>query len=56
MTTGTDQQTMPVGIIGFGWMGRVHAHAYARVRHHYPRDSSGPVAVTGCLAIWRHMA
>ena len=28
MTTGTDQQTMPVGIIGFGWMGRVHAQAY----------------------------
>jgi len=27
MTTGTDQQTMPVGIIGFGWMGRVHAQA-----------------------------
>jgi predicted dehydrogenase len=26
----------PVGIIGFGWMGRVHAQAYARVRHHYP--------------------
>ncbi|MFT4043607.1 MAG: Gfo/Idh/MocA family oxidoreductase [Gordonia sp. (in: high G+C Gram-positive bacteria)] len=27
---------LPVGIIGFGWMGRVHAQAYARVRHHYP--------------------
>lgn len=27
---------MPVGIIGFGWMGRAHAQAYARVRHHYP--------------------
>lgn len=25
-----------VGIIGFGWMGRVHAQAYARLRHHYP--------------------
>lgn len=30
------QQTIPVGIIGFGWMGRVHAQAYSRVRHHYP--------------------
>lgn len=27
---------LPVGVIGFGWMGRVHAQAYARVRHHYP--------------------
>lgn len=28
--------TIPVGVIGFGWMGRVHAQAYARLRHHYP--------------------
>jgi predicted dehydrogenase len=25
-----------VGVIGFGWMGRVHAQAYTRVRHHFP--------------------
>jgi len=25
-----------VGVIGFGWMGRVHARAHARVRHHFP--------------------
>ena len=25
-----------VGIVGFGWMGQVHARAYARLRHHYP--------------------
>ncbi len=25
------------GVVGFGWMGRVHAMAYARVHHHYPR-------------------
>ncbi len=25
-----------VGVIGFGWMGRVHAQAHARVRHHFP--------------------
>src|SRR5688572_11903902 len=25
-----------VGVIGFGWMGRVHSQAYARVRHHFP--------------------
>lgn len=29
-----------VGIIGFGWMGRVHAQAYARLRHHYPQTDS----------------
>jgi len=42
VTTGTDEQTMPVGIIGFGWMGRVHAQAYARVRHHYPQSAQFP--------------
>lgn len=28
----------PVGVavVGFGWMGRVHTQAYARVRHHFP--------------------
>src|SRR3712207_7468505 len=25
-----------VGVIGFGWMGRVHAQAHARLRHHFP--------------------
>jgi predicted dehydrogenase len=25
-----------VAVIGCGWMGRVHAQAYARVRHHFP--------------------
>ncbi|MFI9341720.1 Gfo/Idh/MocA family protein [Streptomyces sp. NPDC052773] len=29
--------TLGVGVVGFGWMGRVHTQAYARVRHHYPR-------------------
>jgi predicted dehydrogenase len=28
--------TVGVGIIGAGWMGQVHARAYARLRHHYP--------------------
>jgi predicted dehydrogenase len=35
-------RTMPVGIIGFGWMGRVHAQAYARLRHHYPDHAALP--------------
>jgi predicted dehydrogenase len=25
-----------VAVVGFGWMGRLHAQAYARVRHHFP--------------------
>jgi predicted dehydrogenase len=36
---GTDTsgaRAIGVGVIGFGWMGRVHAQAYARVRHHFP--------------------
>jgi predicted dehydrogenase len=37
---GAKQGTIPVGIIGFGWMGRVHAQAYSRVRHHYPQAAS----------------
>ena len=28
--------TLGVAVVGFGWMGRVHTQAYARVRHHYP--------------------
>jgi predicted dehydrogenase len=36
----SDKSTaLPVGIIGFGWMGRVHAQAYARVGHHYPHSA-----------------
>ncbi|MEU1709265.1 Gfo/Idh/MocA family oxidoreductase [Streptomyces sp. NPDC005706] len=26
-----------VAVVGFGWMGRVHTRAYARVGHHYPQ-------------------
>ena len=25
-----------VGVVGFGWIGQVHARAYSRVRQHYP--------------------
>jgi predicted dehydrogenase len=28
--------SLGIAVVGFGWMGRVHAQAYARVRHHYP--------------------
>jgi predicted dehydrogenase len=36
VATGTGHaRPIGVGVIGFGWMGRVHAQAYARVRHHF---------------------
>ncbi|MEU3885341.1 Gfo/Idh/MocA family oxidoreductase [Streptomyces sp. NPDC029041] len=38
--------TLGVAVIGFGWMGRVHTQAYARVRHHYPGLSLVPELIT----------
>ncbi|MEU3896543.1 Gfo/Idh/MocA family oxidoreductase [Streptomyces sp. NPDC045251] len=35
-----------VAVVGFGWMGRVHTRAYARVRHHYPQLALRPELVT----------
>ena len=32
-----------VGVIGFGWMGRVHTQAYARIPHHFPELALRPV-------------
>ncbi|CAL9617751.1 Gfo/Idh/MocA family protein [Streptomyces sp. enrichment culture] len=34
-----------VAVVGFGWMGRVHTRAYARVLHHYPRLAVRPELV-----------
>jgi predicted dehydrogenase len=28
--------SLGIAVVGFGWMGRVHSQAYARVAHHYP--------------------
>ncbi|CAM5608348.1 MULTISPECIES: Gfo/Idh/MocA family protein [Streptomyces] len=38
--------TLGVAVIGFGWMGRVHTQAYARLPHHYPRLPLRPRLVT----------
>ncbi|CAL9636280.1 1,5-anhydro-D-fructose reductase [Streptomyces sp. enrichment culture] len=38
--------TLGVAVVGFGWMGRVHTQAYARVRHHYPHLPLVPELVT----------
>ncbi|WP_225635580.1 Gfo/Idh/MocA family protein [Streptomyces solaniscabiei] len=35
-----------VAVVGFGWMGRVHTQAYARVLHHYPRLPLRPELIT----------
>lgn len=34
-----------VAVVGFGWMGRVHTQAYARVPHHFPRLTVRPELV-----------
>ncbi|MET9384449.1 Gfo/Idh/MocA family oxidoreductase [Streptomyces sp. NPDC002928] len=39
-------RTLGVAVVGFGWMGRVHTQAYARVRHHYPQLALRPELVT----------
>ncbi|MCZ4605681.1 Gfo/Idh/MocA family oxidoreductase [Streptomyces sp. Lzd4kr] len=38
--------TLGVAVVGFGWMGRVHSQAYARVPHHYPQLSLRPRLLT----------
>ncbi|WP_216590402.1 Gfo/Idh/MocA family protein [Streptomyces brasiliscabiei] len=35
-----------VAVVGFGWMGRVHTQAYARVTHHFPELALRPELVT----------
>jgi predicted dehydrogenase len=31
-----ERRAIGVAVVGFGWMGRVHAQAYARLPHHFP--------------------
>ncbi|WP_171110683.1 MULTISPECIES: Gfo/Idh/MocA family oxidoreductase [Streptomyces] len=38
--------TLGVAVVGFGWMGRVHTQAYARLPHHYPQLPLRPELVT----------
>ncbi|WP_428935956.1 Gfo/Idh/MocA family protein [Streptomyces sp. ACT015] len=37
--------SLGVAVVGFGWMGRVHTQAYARIPHHYPRLGLRPELV-----------
>ncbi|MGI5379752.1 Gfo/Idh/MocA family protein [Streptomyces sp. CA-251387] len=38
-------ESLGVAVVGFGWMGRVHTQAYARVLHHYPQLAVRPQLV-----------
>jgi predicted dehydrogenase len=42
MTTPNPRMPLGVAVAGFGWMGRVHTQAYARVLHHFPQLSVAP--------------
>ena len=39
------RRRLGVAVAGFGWMGRVHTQAYARVLHHFPQLPVHPVLV-----------
>jgi predicted dehydrogenase len=45
LMTATAERTLRIGIVGFGWMGQVHARAYARLRQHYLDTPLQPVLV-----------
>jgi predicted dehydrogenase len=36
------RETLGVAVVGFGWMGQVHARCYARVLQHYPQLGLAP--------------
>lgn len=38
-------ETLGVAVVGFGWMGRVHTQAYARLPHHFPHLGLRPELV-----------
>jgi predicted dehydrogenase len=39
------RRPLGVAVAGFGWMGRVHTQAYARVLHHFPELTLAPALV-----------
>ncbi|MEU9465655.1 Gfo/Idh/MocA family oxidoreductase [Streptomyces avermitilis] len=44
--SGAARRPLGVAVVGFGWMGRVHTQAYARVLHHFPQLAVRPELVT----------
>lgn len=45
MTQPSTTRPLGVAVAGFGWMGRVHTQAYARVCHHFPDLALHPTLV-----------
>ncbi|MEO5833072.1 MAG: Gfo/Idh/MocA family oxidoreductase [Nakamurella sp.] len=45
MSQPSTARPLGVAVAGFGWMGRVHTQAYARVRHHFPDLALHPTLV-----------
>jgi predicted dehydrogenase len=43
--TGEEGPVLRVGIVGWGWMGQIHARAYARLHQHYPNAAMRPSLV-----------
>lgn len=43
--TPEESPLLRMGIVGWGWMGQVHARAYARLRQHYPEAPLRPTLV-----------
>ncbi|HZA84648.1 MAG TPA: Gfo/Idh/MocA family oxidoreductase [Actinomycetes bacterium] len=46
MSAAGGRRAVGVAVAGFGWMGRVHTQAYARVLHHFPELTLAPELVT----------
>jgi predicted dehydrogenase len=44
-TIGKNSPGLGIGVVGWGWMGQVHARAYTRLRQHYPDVSIRPSLV-----------
>jgi predicted dehydrogenase len=42
---GAKSPVLKVGIVGWGWMGQVHARAYSRLRQHYPEAPLRPTLI-----------
>lgn len=45
MSQPSSPRSLGVAVAGFGWMGRVHTQAYARVRHHFPDVALRPALI-----------
>ena len=44
----SDKKTLNVGVIGYGFMGKAHSNAYAKVNHFFPDLEHRPVLKAIC--------